>query len=47
MKECLLGCDLQEGGYCTKEDLDCKATKESDLMTEEEYKSQLAEKVDK
>ena len=37
MKECNLECDLQHEGYCTREDIDCTAKTDADLMTEKEY----------
>jgi len=41
MKECNLDCALQHEGYCSWDLKECKATKDSDLMTEEEYESEL------
>ena len=37
MKECNLDCALQHEGYCTREDIDCTAKVDADLMTEKEY----------
>ena len=41
LKECNLDCDLQHEGCCTREDIDCTAKTDSDLMTEEEYETYL------
>ena len=45
MKECNLECALQHEGYCTREDIDCTAKTDGDLMTEEEYEKTLKEKL--
>lgn len=37
MKECNLDCALQHEGCCTREDIDCNAKSDNDLITEEEY----------
>ena len=37
MKECSLNCILQSDGYCMREDIECEARIDSDLMTEDEY----------
>jgi len=37
MKKCNLECDLQLEGCCTREDIDCTAKTNDDLMTEKEY----------
>ena len=38
MKECnLVNCAIYHEGYCTWDLKECKATKDSDLITEEEF----------
>lgn len=50
MKKCLLSnCEFQLEGYCAAEDMtdgfflprECKAKKDSDLLTEEEYQENI------
>lgn len=37
MRKCNLKCDLQQEGYCIREDIACDAKTDGDLLTESEY----------
>ncbi len=45
LKKCNLECDLQHEGCCTREDIDCNAKTNADLINETEYDEIQGEKL--